>query len=56
MNDKEIKDWARISVWTLRFMVALGFIVAYLIIVICFIFTSERPEYQILNTPIPSRA
>ncbi len=32
MNDKEIKDWSRISVWTLRFMVALGFIVAYLII------------------------
>ena len=29
MNDKEIKDWSRISVWTLRFMVALGVILAY---------------------------
>ena len=25
MNDKEIKDWTRVSVWTLRFMIALGF-------------------------------
>ena len=32
MNDKEIKDWTRISVWTLRFMIALGLILAYLII------------------------
>lgn len=32
MNDKEIKDWTRVSVWTLRFMIALGFFLAYLII------------------------
>jgi type VI protein secretion system component VasF len=32
MNDKEIKDWTRISVWTLRLIVALAFLVAYLII------------------------
>ena len=32
MNDKEIKDWTRISAWTLRLMIALAFIVAYLII------------------------
>jgi hypothetical protein len=32
MTDKEIKDWTRISVWTLRLMIALAFIVAYLII------------------------
>ena len=32
MNDKEMKYWTRISVWTLRLMIALGFIFAYLII------------------------
>jgi hypothetical protein len=32
MNDKDMKDWTRISVWTLRLMVVLGFIVAYLVI------------------------
>ena len=32
MNDKEIKDWSRISVWTLRIMIAFGFLLAYLII------------------------
>jgi hypothetical protein len=32
MNDKEIKGWTRISVWTLRFMVALAFILSYFII------------------------
>jgi hypothetical protein len=32
MNDKEIKDWTRISIWTLRIIIALGFIVAYLVI------------------------
>ena len=31
MNDKEMKGWTRISVWDLRFMVALAFILAYLI-------------------------
>ena len=32
MNDKKMTDWTRISVWTLRLMMALGFILAYLII------------------------
>ena len=32
MNDKEIKGWTRISVWTLRIIMALGFLVAYLVI------------------------
>ena len=32
MDDKDIKGWTRISIWTLRFMIALGFILAYLII------------------------
>ena len=29
---KKYDEWERISVWTLRFMIALGFILAYLII------------------------
>jgi hypothetical protein len=33
MNDKEIKDWTRISVWTIRLMIIFGFILAYFIIV-----------------------
>jgi|TARA_B100001079_G_scaffold75111_1_gene64640 hypothetical protein len=33
MNDKEIKDWTRISVWTLRVMIAFGVLLAYFIIV-----------------------
>ena len=32
MNDKEIKYWTRVSVWTLRLMITLAFVVAYLII------------------------
>ena len=32
MNDKELKDWTRISVWTLRLIVALGFFIAYLVV------------------------
>ena len=32
MNDKELTDWTRISVWTLRIIMALGVIVAYLVI------------------------
>jgi len=32
VNDKEIKGWTRISIWALRIIIALGFIVAYLVI------------------------
>ena len=32
MNDKELTDWDRISAWTLRLIVALGFVIAYLVI------------------------
>jgi len=32
VDNKENKEWERISAWCLRFMVALAFILAYLII------------------------